>query len=130
LGWVKTVAYTEKNVMKKVWILHILLLVGNVCIGLGMLDKPMLLASQACRDYGDNPPGVTVYLETTPMDTTPAATSDPTKQQWTAVSFKEAGRAPDGSPQAVLSIQKATVDKDFEPIDLPIKPVKAHSRWQ
>lgn len=78
-----------------------------------------------CADYGDNPPGVTVYLETTPAEIQ-AATSPQGKRQWTAVSFKEAGRAPDGSNQAVMSIHKVEENHgQNESI-----PVRSNPRWQ
>jgi hypothetical protein len=71
-----------------------------------------------CNDNGDNAPGVTVYLETAPNET-PAANADKPGRQWTAVSFKEVGTAPDGSKQAVMSIQKTKVKNgsaDFVPV--------------
>jgi hypothetical protein len=71
-----------------------------------------------CHDNGDNAPGVTVYLETAPNEA-PAANSDKPGRQWTAVSFKEVGTAPDGSKQAVMSIQKTEVKNgsaDFVPV--------------
>ncbi|WP_045227025.1 hypothetical protein [Methyloterricola oryzae] len=48
-------------------------------------------------------PGVTIYLDTSKL---PAESNQ--SQEWTAVGFHDAGRAPDGSKQAVLSITKLT----------------------
>lgn len=48
-------------------------------------------------------PGVTIYLDTSKL---PAESNQ--SHEWTAVGFHDAGRAPDGSKQAVLSITKLT----------------------
>ena len=82
----------------------LLLLAGNIGIFLGMSGGQAALVGQECTDYGDNPPGVTVYLETSPTEAAPQADARQPAWRWTAVNFKEAGRAPDGSQQAVLSI--------------------------
>jgi hypothetical protein len=52
-------------------------------------------------DAGDakDQPGVTIYLETG----SPSAPASPDKL-WTAVSFRDAGTAPDGTHQAVMTI--------------------------
>lgn len=94
--------------MRKGLVLHALLLAGNIGVFLGMADRLVPWRGQECADYGDNPPGVTVYLETTPAATVQASTQAPGRQ-WTAVSFKEAGRAPDGSKQAVMSIHQTDI---------------------
>ena len=78
-----------------------------------------------CKDTGDNQPGVTVYLDTSPSEP-PQDRTAPAGRQWTAVSFKEVGQAPDGSKQAVMSIQKTEVKNgaaDFI-------PARAAPRWQ
>lgn len=71
-----------------------------------------------CRD-DDNAPGVTVYLDTSQADAQPA-------RQWTAVSFKEVGPAPDGSKQAVMSIHKAGAN----PGAPGLTRVKNATHWQ
>lgn len=49
-------------------------------------------------------PGVTVYLDTSQVASLP--TSQAPAAQWTAISFKDAGQAADGSKQAVMAIRK------------------------
>lgn len=71
-----------------------------------------------CRD-DDNAPGVTVYLDTSQADARSA-------RQWTAVSFKEVGPAPDGSKQAVMSIHKASVNPEAP----GFTRVKNAAHWQ
>ncbi len=58
-----------------------------------------------CSDAGDNAPGVTVFLETTPAQSRQPS-SPMVSRQWTALSFREIGQAPDGSRQAVMSIHE------------------------
>lgn len=48
----------------------------------------------------DDSPGLTVYLETTEI----RPGTSPSGQQWTALRFRDAGTAPDGSHQAVMSL--------------------------
>ena len=74
---------------------------------------------------GDNAPGVTVYLETTPPEGSQTNGRQPGRQ-WTSVSFNEIGQAPDGSKQAVMSIQKTEVSNG--PVEFI--PARAASRWQ
>jgi len=78
-----------------------------------------------CKEAADNSPGVTVYLETTPADP-PQANGRQPGRQWTSVSFKEVGQAPDGSKQAVMSIQKTQINNS--PGDF--MPTRTASRWQ
>ncbi len=111
--------------MRKSLILHTLLLAGNFCVFLGMSGGQVAMVNQKCADYGDNPPGVTVYLETSPAEAKPADVQQPTRQ-WTAVSFKEAGVAPDGSKQAMMSIHQTDMKK--EAVDSP--PAQPPPRWQ
>ncbi|MFM8331574.1 MAG: hypothetical protein ACKN9T_07785 [Candidatus Methylumidiphilus sp.] len=74
----------------------------------------------SCADAGDNAPGVTVYL-----DTSQAQTPQTGRRQWTAVSFKDIGPAPDGSKQAVMSIK---TEQQAEPVGLT--PTRSAPRWQ
>lgn len=108
--------------MKKSLILHTLLIAANVAVFFNMTNGQMDWVGQQCTSFGDNSPGVTVFLDTTSAEAVQTTSS----QQWTAVSFKEAGHAPDGSKQAVLSIQRTNVKKDA----VGILPAKATPHWQ
>lgn len=73
------------------------------------------------------PSGVTVYLETSPPNDSPVADGS---KRWTAVSFRDAGAAPDGSRQAVMSIHNTTIPA---PAAIPARvaaPKKAIAAWR
>lgn len=81
-------------------------------------------ATAASADAGDNAPGVTVYLDTLQAQSPQTGTQQPARQ-WTAVSFKDIGPAPDGSKQAVMSIK---TEQQPEPAGLT--PTRNVPRWQ
>jgi hypothetical protein len=64
-------------------------------------------------------PGVTVYLESSSTDVNSAP-------NWTAVSFRDAGSAIDGSKQAVIAIQQASLQAQ----QAKSGSQQAESHWQ
>ncbi|QSA96102.1 hypothetical protein [Methylococcus sp. EFPC2] len=77
---------------------------------------------QPFRDYEDYAPGLTVYVETAEIFQTAA---DPGR--WTAIRFHDAGVAPDGSRQAVMTIHPNL----SAPSSVPANPVPVGiSHWQ
>lgn len=79
------------------------------------------LADEKTADDG-GAPGVTIYLDTSKL---PSAGGQ--GHEWTAVGFHDAGRAADGSKQAVLSITKVTPPQGAQEEQPRAVPV---SRWQ
>jgi hypothetical protein len=77
----------------------------------------------ASDDSGEPAAGVTVYLETTPPEATQSVAGG---RQWTSVNFRDAGQAPDGSRQAVMSIHNTTIPA---PAAIPAQK-KAGALWR